>query len=402
MSAPKSAPEMTDWQQYWDNWFQQQRSFLDQQMKDMPGAQNKWSEFFKEWQNTVGGNAPGAGTFPAFFQQAGKQYLDMLQYFQQATGQEKSVNDTTGEWLKNLQQHFLGMLQMNTAPTSAAESYRTMYDAMARSGSAFMSAFQPGNPFFQGPQGFGAYNNFSPAFGNGFGQNFAPTFGMSFNPMSGFTPGGLNGGFNGGFNGAGFNTGAWNQAQPQWNPEAAFQSMDPFGFYASLPGIGYTREKQEELNKLYKSWTLFETEVRKYNAAMAQVGLEAIYKFQEYINNPPANDAGLKSLKEVYAKWVDVCEDVYAKYAMSEEYTRLYGEVVNALMAFKSQLGTITDQTVEQLNLPTRKEVDSLHERMHALRRENAELRKIVDEIRGVKTKRPAPKAKSAKKGGRT
>jgi hypothetical protein len=75
---------------------------------------------------------------------------------------------------------------------------------------------------------------------------------------------------------------------------------------------------------------------------------------------------------------VDVCEEVYARFAMSEDYTRLYGEVVNALMAFKKQANLIVDDTVEAFNLPTRKEVDSLHKRMHDLRRENNHLRKAV------------------------
>ena len=141
---------------------------------------------------------------------------------------------------------------------------------------------------------------------------------------------------------------------------------------------------------------------------MAQVGIEALHKFQEYVQNPPEGDAPLKSLKEVYARWVDVCEDVYAKYAMSEEYTKLYGEVVNALMSFKAQVNHITDEMVGQFNLPTRKEVDSLHERLHEIRRENLALRKAVDELRGVKrpagntpAQKAATAAKTAKKGGK-
>ena len=154
-----------------------------------------------------------------------------------------------------------------------------------------------------------------------------------------------------------------------------FAAMDPLNFFASIPGIGYTREKQEQLNHLYQQWTDYEAKSREYTSSLSKVGLEAVQKFQEYVANPPKDAAPLTSLKEVYAKWVDICEGIYAKYAMTEEYTTLYGEVVNALMTFKKQQNKITDEMMDQMNLPTRAEVDSLHERLHALRREVAALK---------------------------
>lgn len=177
-----------------------------------------------------------------------------------------------------------------------------------------------------------------------------------------------------------------------------FTAMDPFNFMASMPGIGYTREKQEQLNHLYQQWSDYEAKSREYTAAMAKVGLEAVQKFQEYLTNPPQDAAPLKSLKEIYAKWVDVCEDIYAKFAMSEEYTELYGEVVNALMAFKKKQGEVVDDLLDQMNVPTRKEVDSLHERLHALRREVAELKSALKKDKPAAAPAQKTKAKGKKK----
>lgn len=379
MAATKSAQSTTDTPnegttQNWDSWFQNQRAYFDQQVKAASDMQGQWAGFFQEWQKNLSPTLPGAGQYQQFFTQAGKQFLDMQQQFAQWSGQNKPVNDMTGDWLKGLQSFFLGMLQTNTQPYDPANAWKNVSESFMKGGNAWASAFNSGGPFGQ------------------FGQGF-------------------NGGFGGGnpFAGQGFNPAAWTSAQPWNNVQGAgsFQNFDPFGFYASLPGIGYTREKQDAWNLLYKLYHEFEQQTRKYNAAMAQVGIEAVQKFQEYVANPPADAAPLTSLKEVYAKWVDVCEDVYARYATSDEYTKLYGEVVNALMAFKGQMNTLTDDIADQFNLPTRSEVDSLHQRLHALRRDNIELRKIVDEIRGVKSSKPkaagAPSQakKPAKKGGK-
>ncbi|MCK4946452.1 MAG: hypothetical protein KAS59_09340, partial [Alphaproteobacteria bacterium] len=113
-------------------------------------------------------------------------------------------------------------------------------------------------------------------------------------------------------------------------------------------------------------------------------GMEAVQHFQDFLINPPEGHDPLTSLKGVYAKWTDVCEEIYAKYAMSDEYVARYGEVVNALMAFKKKQNELADDMMEQFNLPTRKELDSLHERFHALRRDNLQLRKDVAELKAM------------------
>lgn len=182
------------------------------------------------------------------------------------------------------------------------------------------------------------------------------------------------------------------------------QSADPLGFYASIPGLGYNRETQEKHNKLYNLYVAYEAKMRAYNDEMSKVGLLALQRFGDYVQNPPSDAAPLGSLKQVYVKWVDICEDIYAKFAYSEQYATVYGEVVNALMAFKKQLHIITDDAAGQMNMPTRAEVDSLHERVHSLRRDNMKLRQAVDALlKAAKPVKlavvtPAPVAKKKKK----
>lgn len=165
---------------------------------------------------------------------------------------------------------------------------------------------------------------------------------------------------------------------------AAFASraFDPFDLMASLPGIGYTREKQEEWGRLYHSWQKFDDAQRKYQTQMAKIALIALSRFQEDLKKPPSDTTKvMHSLKEIYVRWVDVSEDVYARFAMSEEYTKLYGDVVNAQMNLKKEMNTLTAQWAQNLNLPTRQEVDTLAERVQALRRDNRALREMIETL---------------------
>ncbi|MFH1159281.1 MAG: poly(R)-hydroxyalkanoic acid synthase subunit PhaE [Pseudomonadota bacterium] len=163
-----------------------------------------------------------------------------------------------------------------------------------------------------------------------------------------------------------------------------FSACDPLGFFSSMPGVGYSREKQEQLSQLYTQWGEYQRKARAYDAGMSRVGMEAVQHFQDFLVNPPEGQEPLTSLKDVYAKWTDICEDVYAGYAMSDEYVTLYGDVVNTLMAFKKKLYELADDMMEQFNLPTRKEIDSLHERLHTQRRDNLQLRKDIAELKAM------------------
>ncbi|MDD9900156.1 MAG: hypothetical protein OXT65_04185 [Alphaproteobacteria bacterium] len=184
----------------------------------------------------------------------------------------------------------------------------------------------------------------------------------------------------------------------QQQKPAGLGAFDPFGFFATMPGIGYTREKQEAWGELYTLWAAYERASQQYNAGMAKVGLEAVQHFQAYLANPPEGTPPLTSLKDIFVKWVDICEDIYAQYAMTQEYTDLYGETVNALMAYKKHLGKLMDDFVDEAGLPTRLETDSLHQRVQQLRRENAQLKKDMEAIKEAVFGKAKPATKSAAK----
>jgi len=327
-----------DWfkaqQQYWDTWFQGQRQFFDQQ-NPAANLSGQWEAFFREWQNlTTGSATPGADSYRAFFTQAGKGFLDLLEKFCQ-TGACLTPEETLKSWMDQMQKFYGSLLQQNAQPFDVGAQFKSFSESFTPAGPAFWS------DLFKQP-----------------------------------APG---------------------QQHPHTSTAFLF---DPFGFYASMPGVGYTREKQDSFSHLYRLWIDYEGQMRRYNTEMTKVAIQALQKFQQYVTNPPEGAKPLESLKDIYVKFVDVSEEVFAEFALSEDYTKLYGEVVNALMAYKKQLHDISDEMMEQVNLPNRAEVDSLHKRVHELRRENLQLKKDVAEIKaavGLKPTKPTVAAQPAK-----
>lgn len=150
---------------------------------------------------------------------------------------------------------------------------------------------------------------------------------------------------------------------------SATAGFDPAGFFISLPAMGYTREKQEDLQDLADAWTTYVRKLSIYNSSMAAANVKALEKFQNYLHHPPLGAKPLSSVKDIFSKWVDISESVHTEFAVSSTHIKIYGDVVNAMMDYHAKLNKITNEAMENLDLPTRQEVESLHQKVHELKR---------------------------------
>jgi chemotaxis protein histidine kinase CheA len=179
------------------------------------------------------------------------------------------------------------------------------------------------------------------------------------------------------------------------------EMVDPLGKMLEAPGIGYFREPQEKQQKGIQLAVEYQEANQAFNQAFLRVATESIQGFQARLMKvDPA--AMPRSLRELYDLWVEVSEEHYAEFAMSEEYQALYGDMVNRLMIMKKHYSEITDDLLRAMNLPNTREVDTMQQRLQQLRRENMVLKKEVSEIKTMlqelTSRRPqAPAASSAK-----
>jgi hypothetical protein len=74
-----------------------------------------------------------------------------------------------------------------------------------------------------------------------------------------------------------------------------------------------------------------------------------------------------------YDEWIESAEAAYASLAHGATFARLLGELCNTLNALKVQRGKLLEYFSRQLDLPTRAEVDSLHQQVRQLREQSRE-----------------------------
>ncbi|MEJ2309315.1 MAG: class III poly(R)-hydroxyalkanoic acid synthase subunit PhaE [Gammaproteobacteria bacterium] len=200
--------------------------------------------------------------------------------------------------------------------------------------------------------------------------------------------------------------------QIEWPSIPGFDPLKPEGQLfdqmrkmLSMPQVGYSREGQEQLQKFGRLALDYQEAANEYSKAFADVARESIEEFQKVIAGID-KEAPLEvnSLRDLYTTWINVCEDIYADFAMSDEYQALYGRMVNAFMALKQETESLMDKQLEAFNMPTRKEVDAITAKLQQVKREN---RKLRAELEGIKARldeaaaekpQAAPKKKVARK----
>lgn len=155
--------------------------------------------------------------------------------------------------------------------------------------------------------------------------------------------------------------------------------------FLAMPSIGYTRESQDKYKKLNRLMLAYQKALHDYNVAMAKVTMEALTAFQHDAMTAMNEADSALSFKDLHNIWTQAAERVYGAYVMTEDYTEMYGSLVNKMMAVKQQTARIMDEMFEAMNIPTRKEMNTLNKRVQEVRRQSDIT--LANEIEGLKAR---------------
>lgn len=157
---------------------------------------------------------------------------------------------------------------------------------------------------------------------------------------------------------------AWLNADRKADPSAA----KPHAHGAA--GFGFGSEQHAQQQALADAIAKHLEASQRYQALMQRSNAQAIEKMQARLSKLTAPGQQIESLKTLYDLWVDCAEEAYAEIALSEEFREAYGEMVNTQVRARQLQQEQAEYLCQQLGMPTRSDVSSLGERLHALRRE--------------------------------
>jgi len=126
--------------------------------------------------------------------------------------------------------------------------------------------------------------------------------------------------------------------------------------------------------------------MKAYEAAFSAHGLDALQALRERMAKMEKDGGSIKSLRELYELWVDVSEEVYAKFAMSKQFQDVYSNLVNTFVAFKSEMDSVVGSQLNSFNMPTQQALDDLLKALQQEKRDNEALRKRIKALETEKS----------------
>jgi class III poly(R)-hydroxyalkanoic acid synthase PhaE subunit len=167
------------------------------------------------------------------------------------------------------------------------------------------------------------------------------------------------------------------QPSAAFNPMAMFQGLIPPGLFAggvgaapwaSLPSMGPAREYQDMLTRLGQMSTRYFEAQSALQNQWSGVMNKALQDWGTKLT--PALHAGQSSasLRELYDQWVDVAEKAYGGAARGDVFAKAQADVTNALSQLRIAQRDFIEEWCKALDLPTRSELNSVHQQLRQLK----------------------------------
>ncbi|MEW7999672.1 MAG: class III poly(R)-hydroxyalkanoic acid synthase subunit PhaE [Candidatus Thiodiazotropha endolucinida] len=141
--------------------------------------------------------------------------------------------------------------------------------------------------------------------------------------------------------------------------------------FLSAPGLGYTREEERQYKQLTQRVVEYQRCLGEYMGFFSNLGMLSANRLKEKIEALIDEGNQVDSARGLYDLWVGSSEEVYGEQVMTPEYAKIHGRLVNSLMALKHKLGQLVDEALGGMNMPTRRELRTLQDRLQESRRES-------------------------------
>ncbi|NGZ05712.1 MAG: class III poly(R)-hydroxyalkanoic acid synthase subunit PhaE [Magnetococcales bacterium] len=153
--------------------------------------------------------------------------------------------------------------------------------------------------------------------------------------------------------------------------------------FLSVPGVGYTREKQEKVQEGLRLALEYRKANEDFQKLMMETSKRALDLLHRKLLEMGAEGKSLQTMRDLYVLWVDCNEEANAATVAGKEYNEINTRMVNAMMRVRRNMAEMVDGTMSAFNLPTRRELDSAYRQISLLKRRVSALEEIIGELKG-------------------
>ncbi|QHU99452.1 class III poly(R)-hydroxyalkanoic acid synthase subunit PhaE [Synechocystis sp. CACIAM 05] len=146
------------------------------------------------------------------------------------------------------------------------------------------------------------------------------------------------------------------------------------------PLLGPSREMNGKLLRAFDDWVKLYQAMADYQLLEADIQYRGFAALMEDLLARAKEDKPVKTWKEFQQRWAIAADQVFEEAFCEEKNLKVRGKFINALNRYRIQQQEILEAWLKMLNLPTRSEVDEIHQTIYQLRKEVKNLKKRLGE----------------------
>jgi class III poly(R)-hydroxyalkanoic acid synthase PhaE subunit len=145
----------------------------------------------------------------------------------------------------------------------------------------------------------------------------------------------------------------------------------------NVPQLGLTRYYQEHAARAVEKFNDFQSDITKFVNLLCEPLVETVSALQEEIKNSREGGEELvKDSKAHYQKWINKLEASYFDLLKSPEYTSALSQIMISLRDYRTSKQQLLIDILQDLPVPTHKDMDELYKEIYTLKKRVKELEK--------------------------
>lgn len=152
-----------------------------------------------------------------------------------------------------------------------------------------------------------------------------------------------------------------------------------FGQILNMPQLGLTRGYQERVNQTIEKFIHYQRALTEFVQYLLIPMEKAYLEVQEEIKNlEEQGKITFKDAKPYYEMWIRILERDYMAVLKSDEYTEKLGNTMKALRDYRVMRMQFLTDVLQDLPIPTNKDMDEVYKDLYLLKKRVKELEKKV------------------------
>ncbi len=146
-----------------------------------------------------------------------------------------------------------------------------------------------------------------------------------------------------------------------------------------IPQVGLTRFYQERVNRMLDRFNIFQAALNEF-LYMFYVPIEKSSSvMQEKVEEMTEKGDISENFKDYYNMWIKILEGHYMKLLQSGEYTQVLDNTIRSLAEYRKAREEVMYDMLQNLPVPTNKEMDELYEEFYLLKKQVKQLAKKLE-----------------------